>query len=448
MEDLTYQGLTLDKSGHTKLDLSNGEVVIYSPYGSGKAFVLSDVALKVYKLLENGLTVEEVVDTTYSLEWKETVQAVTRFFIDEGLFVDKSKRQKQPFTARKPKSIALWIHVTDACNLRCDYCYVHKGKRHLSKEACNVIVDALKSDAETYEVKEVELKFAGGEPLIDVGIISYLIEQAKFVLIPLGVKVRLSIITNGTLVTREKARFLKENKFSVMVSLDGLGGFNNARKYANGRASVQRVLEGINRLLIAGIRPTILTTVSDTNVEGLWELMTYAQDKRLTLSLSLSRAYEQGVGLKMNIEHVANKMTEFLQEVCLLADESLPKLSFNGVQFTGNKNRICSGGSSYFAVDPNACICFCQMMVDRPMGLIADRASILSYANKQDIILEGGDCTICVWKSVCCGGCAVLAMNADTLGNPSVMCDLMKRTLPATLLYEGRKIRRKKERKK
>ncbi len=79
MADLTYQGLLLDKTGHTKLNLLNGEAVIYSPYGSGKAFVLSGIALKVYELLENGLTVEEVINTSQSSEWAETVQSVVAY---------------------------------------------------------------------------------------------------------------------------------------------------------------------------------------------------------------------------------------------------------------------------------------------------------------------------------------------------------------------------------
>ncbi|KKS61385.1 MAG: hypothetical protein UV27_C0002G0064 [candidate division WWE3 bacterium GW2011_GWA1_42_46] len=79
MADLTYRGLLLDKAGHTKLNLLNGEAVIYSPYGSGKAFVLSGVALQVYELLENGLTVEEITNTSQSPEWEETVQAVIEY---------------------------------------------------------------------------------------------------------------------------------------------------------------------------------------------------------------------------------------------------------------------------------------------------------------------------------------------------------------------------------
>ncbi|KKS31541.1 MAG: Radical SAM domain-containing protein [candidate division WWE3 bacterium GW2011_GWA1_42_12] len=424
MADLTYQGLLLDKAGHTKLNLSNGEAVIYSPYGSGKAFVLSGVALKVYKLLESGLTVEEIINTAQSPEWEETVQAVIAYFTDRGLFADKRKT-KTFSAAKKPKSIALWIHVTDTCNLRCDYCYVHKGKRRLSKEACDVIVSALKADTETFQIKEVELKFAGGEPLVDIEIVSYFMDQARAALLPLGVKIHLAIITNGTLVTDEKAKFLKNEAFSVMVSLDGLGDFNNARKYADGRTSVHQVLEGIECLLNAGVRPTILTTVSDTNVEGLWDLMIYVREKGLTLSLSPSRDYEQELGLKMNVEHISNEMVVFLHKVCLLPDSDLPRLSFNGIQFTGGRTHICGGGSNYFAVDPDAGVCFCQMTVDKPMGLVTDKDSILSFATSQDTILEGGECLTCIWKNVCCGGCAVLAMNAGTFGKPSVMCDLM-----------------------
>ena len=446
MADLTYQGLLLDKAGHTKLNLSNGEAVIYSPYGFGKAFVLTGVALQVYELLADNKTVEEVLLSDSSSEWAETVQAITGFLMDEGLF--KTKTQKPSVRHKGARSIALWIHVTDTCNLRCDYCYVHKGKRRLTKGACDALVQALKADVTENQIKKVELKLAGGEPLLDTEIITYLMRQARSELTPLGVKIHLSIITNGTLVNEEKAKFLKDKGFTVMVSLDGLGYFNDARKYADGRTSVQHVLAGIECLLATGVKPTILTTVSDANIDGLWDLMEYVRGKGLTLSLSLSRDYEHGVGLKMNVENVSSKLVLFLQKVCLLPDSEFPRLSFNGVQFDGKRTRICGGGLNYFAIDPNAGVCFCQMTVDKPLGCATERNSILCFATYLDYSLEGGGCSDCIWKYVCCGGCPVLARDAETLGQPSVMCSLMKGILPAILLYEGRKIRRTKERKK
>lgn len=442
MTDLTNQGLLMDKSGHTKLNLQNGEAVIYSPYGSGKAFVLSDTALDVYERLANGQTVEDILQSSSETDWEDSVLAITEYFLEEGLFNTKAPRQVNS-KVKRVKSVALWIHVTDVCNLRCDYCYVHKGKRRLSKEACDAIVQALKADVELRQVREVTLKFAGGEPLVDTEIIAYLIDKTKTALEPLGVKVRLAIITNGTLVTEEKAQFLKEQRFSVMVSLDGLDKYNDARKYADGRPSAQHVLQGIELLLAAGIRPTILTTVSDTNVDGLWDLMLYVRNLGLSLSLSLSRDYEHGVGLTMDAEKVGEKMVQFLDAVCLLPNDMFPRLSFNGIQFDGARTRICGGGSNYFAVDPEANVCFCQMTVDKPITHVSNRGGVLPFADSVETLGEASECSRCLWRHVCCGGCAVLATNAGTLGQPYVMCNLMKVVLPAVLKYEGRKIRRK-----
>lgn len=442
MTDLMYQGLLLDMSGHIKLNLQNGEAVIYSPYGSGKAFVLSNAALYVYEQLAKGLTLQEILQSRDDTDWEESLRAITQFLLEEGLFCTKVPKQVKA-KSKRVKSVALWIHVTDACNLRCEYCYVHKGKRSLTRKACDAIVTALRNDVETRQVREVELKFAGGEPLIDTEIIAYLVDQTKSELEPLGIKVRLAIITNGTLVTETKARFLKEKGFSVMVSLDGLGSFNDARKYADSRPSVEHVLQGIEALMLAGIKPTILTTISDKNVEGLWELMQYVRGKGLTLSLSLSRDYEHGVGLTMNVDHVTSSMVAFLEQVSLLPDNELPRLRFNGTQFDGSRTRICGGGSNYFAVDPEANICFCQMTVDKPLGRASDKGGILPFATHIETLGRDGACGKCLWRYVCCGGCAVLALSANTLGEPSVMCELMKDVLPAILVYEGRKIRRK-----
>lgn len=85
MTDLvTYQGLLLDGSGHIKLNLQDEEVVIYSPHGSCKAIVLSGTALEAYRLLESGLTFEDVLRSSSIVDWEESTHKIIQFFLDEG----------------------------------------------------------------------------------------------------------------------------------------------------------------------------------------------------------------------------------------------------------------------------------------------------------------------------------------------------------------------------
>ena len=64
-----------------------------------------------------------------------------------------------------------------------------------------------------------------------------------------GKEISFSITTNGTLLTRETARFLRENGISVCISVDGPREIHDAnRPYASGRGSYDDVERGLAHL--------------------------------------------------------------------------------------------------------------------------------------------------------------------------------------------------------
>ncbi|MGQ9462849.1 MAG: radical SAM protein [Candidatus Fervidibacter sp.] len=57
------------------------------------------------------------------------------------------------------------MFLTEACNLRCDYCFVatKKGYKRMSRDVAKRAVDFLMK--ESREEREVTITFFGGEPL-------------------------------------------------------------------------------------------------------------------------------------------------------------------------------------------------------------------------------------------------------------------------------------------
>ncbi len=65
-----------------------------------------------------------------------------------------------------------------------------------------------------------------------------------------GKEISFSITTNGTLLTREIAGFLKENGVTVCLSIDGPREIQDRnRPYASGRGSYEDVTRGIELLM-------------------------------------------------------------------------------------------------------------------------------------------------------------------------------------------------------
>ncbi|NTU83661.1 MAG: radical SAM/SPASM domain-containing protein, partial [Chloroflexales bacterium] len=65
-----------------------------------------------------------------------------------------------------PTALAAWLHVTNACNLRCAYCYIEKSAEAMDLPTARAAVDAVVAAALRHGYGEVALRYAGGEPLL------------------------------------------------------------------------------------------------------------------------------------------------------------------------------------------------------------------------------------------------------------------------------------------
>ncbi len=109
--------------------------------------------------------------------------------------------------------------VTEACNLRCVYCYeVNRSKRGVSEEGIKKIICAHMAQK---RFKNISFDFFGGEPLLQFARIRNVVEWFHTRTWPKGH--RFTISTNGTLLDGEKKRWLSEWRDCVipMLSLDG-----------------------------------------------------------------------------------------------------------------------------------------------------------------------------------------------------------------------------------
>lgn len=128
------------------------------------------------------------------------------------------------------------FQVTDACNLRCTYCYEHaKSPARMSFETAKKAIDMiLASDERTAPYMQsrncpgVILDFIGGEPLLEIELISqicdYFMEQCILLDHPWATRFRFSMSTNGVLYFDERVqRFIQKHKghLSMSVTVDG-----------------------------------------------------------------------------------------------------------------------------------------------------------------------------------------------------------------------------------
>lgn len=416
--------------------LPNGDIVIYNPGGFARPFVITGSALYIFECIQKNVPINTNELTQSSIE------KILNIFENEKIILgwqNSDPRISEGKTVRtsRGKQISLWIHTTDLCNLQCEGCYITKGNSVISDETISNIAKYVKHEAKKRNLKVLNLKFAGGEPLIAFDQVEKTVKEVKKVLEPVGVKIRLSLISNGTLITENTARKLKELNFKVMISLNGIGSFNNTRPYINGTSSYGDAVKGIEKLLDLNIKPHIIAVITNESVKGLGLLIDFTAKKGLSLGLSFSRDLNKNRKLKLNATKVSKLVIKELKRITEQPWEKIPRISFNNISFDGKRERVCAAGKSYFAIGTNGSISTCQMTIEEPINYLGNNKGGTANTTIEKNALAK-KCIDCTWRYVCANGCQAIAKKSNTIGKTPIMCPIYRQILPHLLIYEGR----------
>ena len=161
------------------------------------------------------------------------------------------------FSADK-KPVVVW-NITRQCNLKCIHCYAHAKTRQTADELTTDEGKGLIDDLAS--IGAPVILFSGGEPMMRED----LPELAEY-----AVKkgMRAVISTNGTLITPEAARQLKEIGLSyVGISLDGMRGINDKFRGVDG--AFDMAMKGIRNAQSAGIKVGLRFTINRFNVNEI-----------------------------------------------------------------------------------------------------------------------------------------------------------------------------------
>jgi 12,18-didecarboxysiroheme deacetylase len=163
------------------------------------------------------------------------------------------------------KPVVVW-NMTRRCNLKCVHCYAHAKDEAFANELSTEEGKALIRDLAAFG--SPVMLFSGGEPLMRKDLpelADYAVSQGM----------RAVISTNGTLITQEKAKRLKEVGLSyVGISLDGMETVNDHFRGVKG--AFQAALDGIRNCQEAGIKVGLRFTMNKQNVSeipGIFDLL-------------------------------------------------------------------------------------------------------------------------------------------------------------------------------
>lgn len=180
----------------------------------------------------------------------------------------------QPLTRK-----GYYIYLTEACNLRCDYCFVtdKSNQRHLTEDTARHTLDYVAKDAAA--CTDVYVHFFGGEPLLRPAMVEFLAGQLRSWSVEHGIRLRLGVTTNGTLLTVPVCEMLRRHDVGVQLSLDGSRRGNDVhRQFMGGTQCGLPSAGAFDRVKVANYiryfgkgRPNCRMTVTVHNLQYLAE---------------------------------------------------------------------------------------------------------------------------------------------------------------------------------
>ncbi len=168
------------------------------------------------------------------------------------------------------KPVVVW-NMTRRCNLKCIHCYAHaleeQGTDDISTEQGKALIDDLAAYGSPV------MLFSGGEPLVRKD----LPELAQYAT---SKGMRAVISTNGTLISREKARELKQVGLSyVGISLDGAEEVHDHFRGVAG--SFQKTLKGIENCQAEGLKVGLRFTINKGNAGEVPKLFDIIKEREI-----------------------------------------------------------------------------------------------------------------------------------------------------------------------
>ena len=156
------------------------------------------------------------------------------------------------------------------CNLSCIYCYSAKGRSRIAisrKKVIGVLNYFIDSHRISNSLPLSLFISGGGEPLLSWDIVSQAIEYARERARSQGISLRISLVTNGTLLTAEIAQWLKERDCFVCVSFEVLEDLQNRQ-----RGQFVKVKQSLKILERAGVATMINATITPVSVSRMVEM--------------------------------------------------------------------------------------------------------------------------------------------------------------------------------
>lgn len=174
--------------------------------------------------------------------------------------------------------ILLYLNPSDGCNASCPYCYLPQKIKSRNRNMGLEELEALVEKALFYFAQKGikgSIVFHGSEPLLNKENVFKIIEKHRG-------KLHFGIQTNGILLSKEDAEFIKRHGINVGISLDS--PFEDTNDSLRGEGHYRKIMNALDWFsCYRGL--SVVTTITNRNLSQLSEMVRFLHGKGVSTCL-------------------------------------------------------------------------------------------------------------------------------------------------------------------
>lgn len=333
-----------------------------------------------------------------------SVDAALFEHLKKGGFFERGGEEPEPDN----RVLSAYLHVTQRCNLTCAGCYSDDWQRNTIEDS--PLEDMLHAVDELAAAGVMRLAISGGEPFLRRDL-PEIVKHAKVVC---GIQ-NVTVLSNGTCITKEALERLAPHVDCVSVSFDGCSASSPA--YIRKEQRFDSLVVAIQAIKEAGIPAHMIPTVHAKNLDDLAEYLRLSKELGATLNFSLLSCEpdDEALGDLLPGEEELRKLGRSL--LTLNDGRPIPAMDAPvGLNLTVKQN--CGAGYKTLSVAADGTIYPCHMLQRPALAMGNAFTGTISDALESDIshklrALDAAhyeDCSTCRHLYLCGGGCRARSM--------------------------------------
>lgn len=373
---------------------------------SGKMLVFNGRTKRFFEVSERNATAFRDIIENPTAEKFEQYKLFYLRMRDEGFVledeVDEFKLIVEDYNRmRGPQRYMLLVYTTYQCNLRCWYCIQQHKDLYMSKEIANRLKKHISKYLLENKIKEFDLAWFGGEPLLSSDLIVDITTYAKDFCEKHHISFVSGITSNGLLLTDDLIRKFREiNLYNYQITLDGAREQHNKVKKMEGQSAFDITLTNIKSLIELMPEANLNLRINYTEKLDINQLMTeineiipYYLHKRIKISPRKVWQVQE--------ERISQKLESDLREKIVM-NNFIQDCQTMGLCYVANKH--------FHTIFPDGGVTKCDNdELKEARGFLDEAGNIVFHKEnvleKFDLLGEQSVCAGCSYLPICWGPC-------------------------------------------